>query len=87
MWELYDRLIAGIPEDLVVDEYIPGRHFSFLRSGELSGVAHFTKGTSRPPVFPDGPVGQSLKKVAEQAKSWNMEEAMMGMPGIITKSV
>jgi len=82
MWELYDRLIAGIPEDLIVDEYIPGRHFSCLRSGELCGVAHFTKGASRPAVFPDGPVGQPLKKVAEQAKSWNMEEATMGMAAI-----
>ncbi len=82
MWELYDRLIAGIPEDLIVDEYVPGEHFCFLRSGKLSGVAHSTKGASRPPVFPDGPAGQPLKKVAEQAKSWNMEEATMGMAAI-----
>ena len=33
-------------------------------------------------MFPDGPVGQPLKKVAEQAKSWNMEEATMGMAAI-----
>ena len=82
MWEMYDRLIAEIPEDLVVDEYIPGRHFSFLRSGELCGVAHFTRGASRPAAFPDGPAGQPLKKVAAQAKSWNMEEATMGMAAI-----
>ena len=82
MWELYDRLIAEIPEDLTVDEYIPGGHFSFLRSGDLCGVAHFTRGASRPAVFPNGPVGHPLKKVAEQAKSWNMEEATMGMAAI-----
>lgn len=82
MWKMYDKLIAEIPEELVVDDYVPGGHFCFLRSGELCGVAHHTRGNSRPGVFPDGPVGQPLKTVAEQAKSWNLEEATMGMAAI-----
>lgn len=82
MWKMYDELINGIPEDLIVDEYIPGNHFCFLKSGELGGVAHNTHGESRPAVFPDGPAGQPLKEVARLAKSWNMREATMGMAAI-----
>ena len=82
MWKMYDEMIAGIPEDLTVDEYVSGGHFCFLRSGDYCGVAHDTNGASRPFRFPDGPVGQPLKTIAECAKSWNMEEATMGMAAI-----
>ena len=81
-WDLYDKLIAGIPDDLVVDNYIPSNHFVCLCSGELCGVAHNTKGTSRPSLLPEGPAGVPLRTVASLSKSWNMQDATMGIAAI-----
>ena len=38
MWALYDRLIAEIPEDLVVEEYVPGGHFRNVER-KLDGIS------------------------------------------------
>ena len=82
MWKMYDELIAGIPDGLIVDEYLPANHFCLLQSGDLCGLAHATRGHSRPAAFPDGVAGRPLKEVAQLAKSWNLEDATMGMAAI-----
>ena len=82
MWELYDQLIAGIPADLYVDEYIPGDYFCFLRAGEYYGVTHSTKDESRPPISDVPPVGRALRDVAAGIKSWNFREASLGLAAI-----
>lgn len=41
MWEIYDDLINGIPEDLSVDELVCGNGISYVRSGNGSGISGF----------------------------------------------
>ena len=41
MWEIYDDLINGIPENLIVDDVITGSGTSYVRSGKGSGMAGF----------------------------------------------
>lgn len=81
-WELYDELIKGIPDELTVDEYVTSGHFAYLRSGERCGLAHNTKGTSRPSLLNGDPKGMPLKEIAALSKSWNMQDATMGIAAI-----
>ena len=81
-WQMYDELIRPIPEDLFVEDYVAGGHFACLRSGDLCGLAYDTRGSSRPPMLEGSPVGMRLREAAELAKSWNMEEATIGMAAI-----
>lgn len=45
-WSLYDALIAGIPDDLTVDECIIGLHWTFIRAGNRAGIAMTFRGSS-----------------------------------------
>ncbi|HAD19116.1 MAG TPA: hypothetical protein DCF42_01835 [Lachnospiraceae bacterium] len=82
MWQLYDNLVDGIPSSLIVDEFFPADHFSFLKSGTCCGVSHTMRGSSRPPEYPGSPVGRSLKDAAAGIRSWNLAEASAGMAAI-----
>lgn len=83
MWELYDALIQGIPENYIADEIINGNYFSYVRSGNGSGVS----GTPYPyetriPMFSKNLIGLPLRQVATCVKSWNFLEAAIGAAAI-----
>ncbi|SDB05491.1 DUF364 domain-containing protein [Eubacterium oxidoreducens] len=82
MWKIYDELIAGIKEDIVVEDYVYGGHFSMIRAGEYNGVAHSFGNPTRPWMYSCELRGRTLKDVARGVKSWNLEEATMGMCAI-----
>lgn len=82
MWKLYDELIAGIPDDIIVEKYQFGKHFSMLCAGEYNGVAHSFFQSTIAPIHDAPPVGRSLRSVAEGIKSWNFKEATAGMAAI-----
>jgi len=72
MWEIYDDLINGIPEDFRVDELVCGSDSSFIRSGNGSGMPLLTKDL----------IGAPLAEVAACIKSWNFLEASVGLAAI-----
>ncbi|KLU64530.1 hypothetical protein DEAC_c34760 [Desulfosporosinus acididurans] len=78
MWELYDALIEGIPEDYLIDELVCGYHYSYVRSGEGSGVAAGRFYDQRMPMFSKNLLGAPLREVAACVKSWNLIEAALG---------
>ena len=81
-WQIYNELIGRIPEDLTVDECIIGINWTFVRSGAHAGIA-MTFRNNCPSGLENGPyVGQSLRTVAEGAKSWNMLQASVGMAAV-----
>lgn len=81
-WELYDRLIAGIPKDILVEDYMAGCAWSLVKAGGESGVA-LTVRQRAGESHDDLPlIGQPLYKVAELVKSWNFIEASLGMAAI-----
>ena len=82
MWEMYDELIAGIPEDLTVKRYVAGNFWTVVESELGVGTAGTPKAFSRPPVARFDITGAPLKKVAALSKSWNMIEAAIGVASI-----
>ncbi len=81
-WEIYDRLIAGIPASLQVEEYFVGHIWTVVKAGGSCGVALTVRqraGKKHPPV----PVaGRPLREAAQLVKSWDFIEASIGMAAI-----
>ncbi|MBC3887104.1 hypothetical protein GH810_02110 [Acetobacterium paludosum] len=83
MWEIYDELIAGIPEDLFVEEFMIGSAWSQVRSTENKvGLALTVKGRCQNPIYQGNIIGDRIKDVAECVKSWNFTEASIGVAAI-----
>ena len=82
MWEIYDRLIAGIPESWIAEEIVRGSSFSYVKSGNGIGVAGLVTYDHRMPMFAKNMEGLALREVAECIKSWNFYEATIGLAAI-----
>lgn len=87
MWEIYDALINGIPEDMITDELICGSSSSYVRSGDGAGIASsgftsFNYNNTRAPIFSKNLIGAPLREVASCIKSWNFTEASIGLAAI-----
>lgn len=82
MWEIYDDLINGIPENLIVDDLVSGNRISYVRSGNGSGIASFHSCETRMPMLTKNLIGALLREVAACVKSWNFIEASIGVAAI-----
>lgn len=82
MWEMYNQLIAGIPEQLTVKRYVSGNFWTVVESDIGVGVAGTARIVTRPPTGRFPIAGASLKQVAELAKSWNLVEASIGVAAL-----
>lgn len=82
MWELYDALIDGIPENYGVDELICGKKRAYVRSGNGVGIASPRLCETRLPMLTKNMLGLPLREVASCAKSWNFVEAAVGIAAI-----
>lgn len=82
MWELYDELIAGIPEDLYVKRAVAGSFWTAVESELGMGVAGTVKTMTRPPIGRFQLEGAPLRQVAELSKSWNFVEASLGVAAL-----
>lgn len=80
-WDLYDRLIAGVPEGVVVRDYCLGTHWSYVEAESGTGVSFTTSGGARRSCAQDLR-GKSLREVAQLAKSWCFEEASLGVAAL-----
>ena len=80
-WELYDRLIEGVPSDAVVLDYCLGLHWSYLEATCGIGGA-FTVTGGAPRKHKANLYGRSLQEIASFAKSWNWEEATLGVAAL-----
>lgn len=78
-WDLYDSLIAGIPDGPSVDECIIGLNWTFVRSGDRAGIAMTYRGSSVSGLTNGAVVGKPLKEIASGMKSWDMLQASMGV--------
>lgn len=80
-WKLYNRLIAGVPEDLVVRDYCLGTHWSFVEADCGMGVSFTCKGGAKR-AYKQDLRGIPLREMAELAKSWCFEEATLGVAAL-----
>lgn len=82
MWEIFDKLISGIPEDWKAEEIVRGSSFSYVKSGSGIGIAEIKTYDWRMPMFTKRMEGAPLREVAECIKSWNFYEASVGLAAI-----
>lgn len=82
MWEIYDRLIQGIPESWKAEEIVRGSRWAYVKSKEGIGISGLMTYEYRTPIAVKSMEGSSLREVAEYIKSWNYSEATIGLAAI-----
>lgn len=79
---LYDQLIEGIPEDVLVNDYCLGINWSYVEAESGMGVSYTCRGGARKPRDSRDFRGLPLKELAELSKSWRFEEATLGIAAL-----
>ncbi|MCT8336499.1 hypothetical protein FKB36_03060 [Methanoculleus sp. Afa-1] len=82
MWELYDALIEGIPDDIVVEDMVLGGELTYVEANGGIGIAGYRYYIQRAPMMTENRIGKPLKEVAGCVKSWNFWEASIGNAAI-----
>ena len=82
MWEIYDKLINGIPESWTADEIVRGSAFAYVKSGNGVGIAGLMNYDYIMPLYTKNMEGTPLREVATCVKSWNFFEAAVGLAAI-----
>jgi uncharacterized protein (DUF4213/DUF364 family) len=80
-WALYNRMIEGIPEGVLVRDYCLGTHWSYLEAESGMGIA-WTAGGGKKRAFKGDLRGRELREVAQLSKSWCFEEATLGIAAL-----
>ncbi|MBP1625647.1 MAG: hypothetical protein H6Q00_122 [Holophagaceae bacterium] len=80
-WEIYDQLIAQIPEDKVVADAMFGIHWTLVRS-EGVGMAMTPPAGDRSIPGAGSFKGRPLRELANLAKSWHPYEAALGVAAL-----
>lgn len=78
-WALYDELIAGVPEDLVVEEAVCGMLWTMVRASNGGVGLAMTTNRHGIPAQTRGMAGMPLRRAAELARSWSFIEAGLGI--------
>ena len=73
-WDLYNQMIAGIPEGVFVRDYCLGLNWSYVEADCGMGVAFTVRGGGKRTYKMDLR-GMELRQVAELSKSWCFREA------------
>lgn len=81
-FELYDCICSGIHDDAKIRSTVSGSVWALAETAGQSGMAMFTNGSCRPPMFPEGLSGMSVSDAAEAVKSWNYEEASLALAAV-----
>lgn len=81
MWKIYDELIDSVPENVFIQEYMIGKHWTIVRSDQGMGLAKTVRGEPIESGLKEV-VGMPLKKLASYVKSWNMGDASLGLAAI-----
>ena len=81
-WHLYDRLIEGIPKEVLVRDYALGLCWSYVEAESALGVSYTCRGGSRKATEKRDFRGLPLREMAQLAKSWHFEEATLGVAAL-----
>lgn len=81
-WEMYDELIGGIPEGIVVVDFCKGLNWCYVEAESGLGIAKMVRGGVHRSQFKGDYRDLDLRSVAALVKSWNFGEASMGMAAL-----
>lgn len=80
-WKIYDEMIEGIPEGIAVKDYALGLNWSCVDAECGCGVAYTLSGGAKRTDLRDLRKVE-LKEVAKLSKSWNWQEATLGIAAL-----
>lgn len=80
-WDLYDRLIEGIPEGIGVRDFCIGADWCCVEAECGAGLSHLVRGGARG-AFDSDPRSLDLRSLAELTKSWSFQEATLGVAAL-----
>ena len=75
---LYDAIAAGVESRETIERAVPGERWALVETERSAGMAMFTAGHSVEPLYPTLE-GLPLREAARAVKSWNFEEASLGL--------
>jgi uncharacterized protein (DUF4213/DUF364 family) len=81
LWEIYDELIAAMPDDLTVSECMIGMFWTIVRS-RSSGLAMTPSEGKIDTPLAGHIAGMRVRDLAQYIKSWNPLEATLGLAAI-----
>ena len=81
-FELYDILIHGIDTNAVVTGTLMGNCWTAVETDHHFGMAMTTPVDTAPRMLSGEYAGESLKELAQAAKSWNLTESGFGMAAV-----
>ena len=77
-FSLYDVLVGGVESRETIERTVLGERWALVETRKASGMAMFNEGHSIEPIF-KGFEGLTLREAASAVKSWNLEEASLGL--------
>lgn len=81
-WEIYKRLVEGVPEDIMVKDVLVGNHWSIVEAESGFGMAMNVSGGRGVYRLGSQALHMSLRDLAAQCASWNFLEASVGVAAL-----
>ena len=81
-WDLYKKLVAGVPEGIGVKDFLLGDHWVLVEAESGFGMALNVSGGSGPFRLGSNVVGMELRDLAALCVSWNFREASIGVAAL-----
>ena len=81
-WEIYKRLVEGVPEGIAVKDVLVGNHWSIVEAESGCGMAmNVSGGRGTYGLYPNA-LHMELCDLAAQCVSWNFLEASVGVAAL-----
>ena len=81
-WEIYKRLVEGVPEGIAVKDVLVGNHWSIVEAESGCGMAmNVSGGRGTYGLYPNA-LHMELRDLAAQCVSWNFLEASVGVAAL-----
>ena len=81
-WEIYQRLIEGIPDDVGVRKLMLGEHWTYVEAESGVGVAMMVHGGAGQMRLDQAASDLSLRDLAALSTSWSFTEASAGVAAL-----
>ena len=81
-WELYQRLVAGVPEGIAVKDLCVGDHWVLVEADSGCGMALTVHGGRGSTKLGSDIIGMELRDLAANCASWNFMQASVGVAAL-----
>ena len=81
-WDLYKKLVAGVPEGIAVKDFLVGDHWVLVEAESGCGMALNVHGGSGSFRLGNAVVGMELRDLAALCTCWNFQEASVGVAAL-----